>query len=458
MSGFNQEDVETLKQLKRAQLLEKAALLKREQDGLGSLLSHAEAIVERCESLAQLQEEVPGSSKKAAARPASTAAARPASTAANAATKRKRRDLSTASDADAVHRRAAAEKKEDESNLRDLKWFARNATVVEFDSRTGRPVRNGSFFRDDAAEEEDMDPIEGLVKLSHHHIPSELLDDLTAIHDHIVATVTKARMVSWSGVGGEWDGRLRAFGFPTRRALQALDGSPVRLRAFEKAGADADEDERANRAALCILDETLPRKDGAVPFRAAQKICNALRPAGLDPPGILAASQLVAYQPNLHNGAAFLKPHLDQPLHEGFGKIIVTVAIRGGGATIVLLDRDESAVDDATGERYQRSWRFHLCEGEAYVLSGSARNLCLHGVLADDDDGDDDDDDGDSSQGAAAGTTTTTKKCTRESLNVRFGLHSLEEAQADIFDHWDEGECPHPEDCVPFNSSKRQKN
>ena len=326
---------------------------------------------------------------------------------------------------------------EEAQHFEDLKWFAEHATVVEFDSNTGRPIRNECF-----GNPSDSDPIEGLVKIT--HIPSDLLQDLTTIHDHIKA-VTRDRMVSWSGVGGEWDGRLRAFGFPTQHTLRKLDASHVRLHAFEKTGAEAVEDEEANRASICILDDKQERanekggdENGDIgdcrflsvdPFNVANRVCNVINPiqAGI-PLSIANASQIIAYQPNLHNGARFLKPHMDQPLHEGFGKMIVTVAIRGGGATIVLLDKDENGTTE-DGDKYQLSWRFHLCEGEAYILTGRARNLCLHGVIADDPSG------------------------VRESLNLRFGIHSVAEANAEIFDHWVEGEAPNVEDCVPYSSS-----
>ena len=338
-----------------------------------------------------------------------------------------------------VERQAQLEelRAEEAETFEDLNWFAQHASVVEFDTTTGRPIRNESF--DDSS---DLDVIEGLVKIT--HIPSDLLQDLTTIHDHIKA-VNRGRMVSWSGVGGEWDGRLRAFGFPTQHTLRKLDASHVRLRAFEKTGADAEEDEEANRASICILDD---KKDGCSglggdengdsgagrslsvdPFDVANRLCNVINPiqAGI-PLSIANASQIIAFQPNLHNGARFLKPHMDQPLHEGFGKMIVTIAIRGGGATIVLLDKDENGTTE-DGDKYQLSWRFHLCEGEAYILTGRARNLCLHGVIADDPSG------------------------VRESLNLRFGIHSVAEAKEEIFDHWVEGEVPNVQDCVPYSST-----
>ena len=41
---------------------------------------------------------------------------------------------------------------------------------------------------------------------------------------------------------------------------------------------------------------------------------------------MVSLERLVAAQPNLHNGARHLPPHLDFPLHDGFGVVIVTVA------------------------------------------------------------------------------------------------------------------------------------
>ena len=50
---------------------------------------------------------------------------------------------------------------------------------------------------------------------------------------------------------------------------------------------------------------------------------------------------LVAIQPNLHNGAGYLPLHLDCPLNDGFGVVIVTVAITDD-ADIVLVDEGDA--------------------------------------------------------------------------------------------------------------------
>jgi len=138
-------------------------------------------------------------------------------------------------------------------------------------------------------------------------------------------------------------------------------------------------------------------------------------------PNVLCSKELIAYQTNLHNGAKHLAAHLDAPLHEGFGKVIVTVAIRGS-ATILLIGKASDDNDDekegdfieSSDLNLQPAWKFHLKEGEAYVLSGNVRNVCLHAVLANDD--------------GSGGD--------RESLNLRFGIHSIEEAEYDIKRHW----------------------
>ena len=85
------------------------------------------------------------------------------------------------------------------------------------------------------------------------------------------------------------------------------------------------------------------------------------------------------------------RPHLDEPLHDGFGVVIVTIAVRG--AAHILL-RSGGGMDD------RRCFRLEAAASEAYALSGVARDACLHGVL--------------SEQGSE-------RRC---SLNLRFGLHS----------------------------------
>lgn len=275
----------------------------------------------------------------------------------------------------------------------DLCEIAASAQVIEFDSN-GRVVRP-SFLPSNS-----YDAINGLAKMP---LPPEVLSSMSEIHNHVKEEVTKANMVPWAGLGEDTT-RLRAFGFLGVNSLNRLDDSGVRLYAAEKVGVDAKKDEAANRSAITVLKGEWNARG----FQAANGLIDALRPSGgciqFD---MLRAEELVAYQPNLHNGARHLAAHLDWPRHEGFGKVIVTVAIKGG-ATILLIGGTSNQDESSGGEAAQPAWRFHLNEGECYVLSGCARSRCLHAVLADD---------GEESVGGQ-----------RESLNLRFGLHTAEEA------------------------------
>lgn len=84
--------------------------------------------------------------------------------------------------------------------------------------------------------------------------------------------------------------------------------------------------------------------------------------------------------------------------------VIVTIAIEGSASILVTDDpmaRLQMA-SSSTGVHHQnvrRDFHFRLCTGHAYAIADDARNKCLHGVLAD--------------PGCES----------RESLNLRFGLH-----------------------------------
>ena len=372
-------------------------------------------------------------------------------------------------------------------DLEDLTSIASEATVIEFDSRTGRPLRcprplslsprlSSDKHHDDDDDDENS-PINGLVKISNELLlenDPNLFRDLALIHSIVKQKVHIRDMVPWAGIDGD-STRLRAFGFLGKSAMTRLDGNDngngsstatVRLHAPEKQGQDALRDERANLRAICILNKTRERvvrvvdnvggdakgnsnnnkKNGRIPTApktvnptlVADNLCAAILANDRTTrdsnnncylnSNVLCSNELIAYQTNLHNGAKHLAAHLDAPLHEGFGKVIVTVAIRGS-ATILLIgkgadddddDDDDCAEDEdeKSNEQLQPAWKFQLNEGEAYVLSGNARNICLHAVLAND---------GGSGSGSGGD---------RESLNLRFGIHSTEEAEKDIKRHW----------------------
>ena len=124
---------------------------------------------------------------------------------------------------------------------------------------------------------------------------------------------------------------------------------------------------------------------------------------------------------------------MDAPLHEGFGKVIVTIAMCGSGnsvnnssnntnrntnTTILLIGKASSE------EEEQPVWKFHLNDGEGYILSNNARNICLHAVLVEDDSNND------------SSSSNSSYYCMRESLNLRFGLHTKKEAENEIKIHY----------------------
>lgn len=55
---------------------------------------------------------------------------------------------------------------------------------------------------------------------------------------------------------------------------------------------------------------------------------------------VVSRDNLVAAQPNLHNGSLYLRPHLDEPLHDGFGIVIITVAIHGNADILLRATRE----------------------------------------------------------------------------------------------------------------------
>ena len=197
-------------------------------------------------------------------------------------------------------------------------------------------------------------------------------------------------LTGWGGVGDE-SGRLRGYGYLPISGSLGREHLAASHAMKEYSGAEAAADRAANRrASVSLVASELP---AALPD-VLRRLTDALVP--LLPRryrSVVRPEMLIAAQPNLHRTRRYLRPHLDEPLHDGFGVVIVTVAI-SGHAKILLRSRPW---DQSAREEY---W-FDLAPGQAYALSGDARNVCLHGVLADD-----------GREGEA-----------RESLNLRFGLH-----------------------------------
>ncbi|VEU39074.1 unnamed protein product [Pseudo-nitzschia multistriata] len=232
------------------------------------------------------------------------------------------------------------------------------------------------------------------------------------------STSSKLGWASWSGSVN--DPRKRAFGFlpgtwgydPETRNNR-LDITMPETYVAE----DTKTDERKrNKREMVVLDESdVP--DGV--REAIDNICRVFRECLLSKnercdatpnahdndsgyrhrlAQFLRYENLVAAQPNLHSGRALLPVHLDDPLKDGFGVVIVTIGVEGSGT---ILFRDAKGVKNGV--------TMNLDEGEVYMLADRARDACAHGVLAD----------------------ARKEDCTsdgipfskRESLNLRFGLH-----------------------------------
>jgi len=125
---------------------------------------------------------------------------------------------------------------------------------------------------------------------------------------------------------------------------------------------------------------------------------------------------LIALQPNLHNDAKHLPPHLDFPMHDGFGVVIVTIQMAGPQSVIALLKGADSDFDVTVEKEKEKCWTFPLNVGDCYILSGDARNVCDHGVLC-----------------VGGGRRSHKVDAARESLNLRFGLHTPQFADQEVY-------------------------
>ena len=212
---------------------------------------------------------------------------------------------------------------------------------------------------------------------------------LAAAHADVKASAPRG--MGWAGGSDPSDPRWRAFGLPPgarARLRRALAG----FHSFETPRADRAREAAANWNACVDMTSFSP------PLAAALDRVAARVRAGVDARyrPHAAVAELAALQPNVQNGADCLPAHLDWPRHDGFGVVIATLAVKRAGCVVL---RDAAA----------RAWRFELPERHVYVLSGDARNACTHGVVC------------------APGVDD------RESLNLRFGLHTQQLAKDEIY-------------------------
>ena len=259
----------------------------------------------------------------------------------------------------------------------------------------------------------DPPPVEGLARIT---LDERDMRALCALHARILERLDE-RLASWGGVGDK-SGRQRGYGYlPGGSMAEAhFRSGSIKMREYE--GEDEAADVAANERASVMLDASeLPDDLERALESVASSIASHL-PARYA--SFVRPSLLVAAQPNLHRERHYLRPHLDEPLHDGFGVVIVTVAVKGD-ASILLAQAPWDA------ER-RRDYFFALRQGQAYALASDARNLCLHGVLAD--------------------------APSRESLNLRFGLHDAERGAP--FSAWDEVEkhWPSARSASPFAASQ----
>jgi len=264
---------------------------------------------------------------------------------------------------------AAKERRAVSAALRvEARRLLRRGEEVEFDRRSGRARR-------------------GPVGLGRWAVAPADVARLRGLHERIKAGC--AAMMGWAGGSDARDERRRCFGL-VAGGREALESSGIALHSFETRRRD-HEREMAQNWASCV--DVTPTEDEARSIAAvAEAAALAVDPRFRDD------LTLIALQPNVHGGAEFLPRHLDWPRNDGFGVVIVTLALVAD-ATVVLQNADG------------RDFYFHLPEGHAYLLSADARNTCTHGLFC-------------------------LGRGDRESLNFRFALHDQARARDEIYRHW----------------------
>jgi predicted nucleic acid-binding protein len=214
------------------------------------------------------------------------------------------------------------------------------------------------------------------------------------------------KMVPWGN--GPTDPRRRGYTFlPSGPGMERLEEAGIKISCE---GAYDNSQESANLA-NAVHEKTVAQACGKLlPAQVTEEMTAALKRLLAFVKSCVQAKykqfcsldELFSLQPNLHQQALSLPLHLDSPRYDGFGVVIVTIAM-AGSAEVLLVD------DGEDGEE-PMSWSFPLQQGELYVLSGNARNKCLHGVIAD--------------------------AHMRESFNLRLGLHTKETAHEEVQRHW----------------------
>jgi hypothetical protein len=219
-----------------------------------------------------------------------------------------------------------------------------------------------------------------------HSLPESHFKALEGLHETIKAQSSTA-WTSWSG--SPTDPRKRAFGFlPDTLGDQETTRSFLDISTPWKPEDGTEERQRNNGAAVVLKDIPAGARE------AIDYLCNyfgeKITDSSLKP--YLSYTNLIAAQPNLHCGRHLLPTHVDHPLKDGFGVVIITVGMAESG-TVFMRDSTNS-----------KGITMEVCKGQAYMLSDKARDSCAHGILASKNGGHD---------------------SNRESLNLRFSLHDF---------------------------------
>lgn len=233
--------------------------------------------------------------------------------------------------------------------------------------------------------EEDEDPsfpawLRGLGRA--RNVPVDYLEALKDLHQEIKRKAST--WTSWSG--SENDPRKRAFGIlPGTLGAEAIIQEKLDIATPWKEDVGGKERSRNHRAMVRLEKASSDRYEKAIESLCGLFQKSLPKSSNLQP--YLHYKNLIAAQPNLHCGRELLPTHVDHPLKDGFGVIIVTVSVVGS-ATVLL-----------ENHRGIEKRKMRVEEGQAYMLSDQSRNACAHGILADE------------------------ESPHRESLNLRFGLH-----------------------------------
>jgi hypothetical protein len=246
----------------------------------------------------------------------------------------------------------------------------------------------------------------------------QIFAPLQQLHANIVAALRRGKLLqSWEGKGK--DVRERGFAFlpPTMIPVwdrARLEKGGLRFGAAQKEGQDFLNDEEANWKSSFHL---FPRDVSSEARTALHQLIELVKVRVDDKnKDYVSLENLIALQPNLHNDAKHLPPHLDFPMHDGFGVVIVTIQMAGPQSVIALLKGADSDFDITTEKEKERCWTFSLNVGDCYILSGDARNVCDHGVLC-----------------VGGGRRSHKVDAARESLNLRFGLHTPAFADEEVY-------------------------